>query len=265
MIFYFPKPDFIPIAISKCKLNCKHCMGKYLKQMKQIRNAKQLMKFSEKYNGIGFLISGGFDREGRLIGLKEILLAIKELKNKFYIAIHPGFVDKKLAEEIAKACHIAFVDLPSNNAIKKVFGLKKSIDDYLKSMENLLDAGIKVSPHITVGLNFGEIEEYELLDRLKQYKIEKLVLNIVIPTTKTPFESVKVNKEEVLNFVKYTKNKIKNIAIGCMRPRDLDIDLINAGIKEMAVPSKKAIGYVKEKGIEIKRKNYCCGIKELEK
>ena len=260
MIFYFPKPNFIPVAISKCELNCKHCMGKYLKQM-EIMNGEELLNFAKNYNGIGFLISGGFDKEGRLIGLKETLPFLKKLKNKFYIAIHPGFVDDELSKEIANACHVAFIDLPSENAIKNVFGLNASTEDYFENMDKLLNAGIKVVPHITIGLNFGKIEEHDVLDKLKEYKnkIEKLVLNIVIPTANTPFEKVKISKEEVLEFVRYAKDNFK-VSIGCMRPRGFDIDLIDMGINEMATPSKKAIEYANSKFKKIGIKNYCCGL-----
>ena len=261
MIFYFPKPNFIPIAISTCKLNCKHCMGKYLKQMKTIDEGEKLIKFAKNYNGIGFLISGGFDKEGRLIGLKEMLPTLKKLKNRFYIAVHPGFVDDELSKEIANACHVAFIDLPSENAIKNVFGLNASTEDYFENMDKLLNAGVKAVPHITIGLNFGKVEEYDVLDELKKYKneIEKLVLNIVVPTTKTPFEKVKISKEEVLEFVRYAKDNFK-VSIGCMRPRSLDIDLIDVGINEMATPSKKAIEYAESKFKRIEIRNYCCGL-----
>lgn len=262
MIAYMPKPNFMPISISKCKLNCKHCMGRYLEQMLKINEAEKLLKFGENYRGIGFLISGGFDEKGKLINLEKILPAVEKLHNKFYIAIHPGFVDIKLAEKIALACNIAFVDLPCSSAIKNVLRVEATLEDYFCNMELLIDAGIKVSPHITVGLNYGKIEEWNILDKLKQYKFEKLVLNFVVPTAKTPFEKVRISKEDAIEFAKEAIKKF-NVAIGCMRPRNLDIDLIKAGIKEIANPSKVSLEYAKDKGIKVEVRNYCCGIKEI--
>lgn len=255
LVAYIPKPNFMPVAISDCKLYCKHCMGKYLKQMVKIYSPDDLLEFLENYRGNGILVSGGFDKKGRLINLGKILKILSKHKNNLYVAIHPGFINKKLAKEIAETCDIAFVDLPSNNAIKKVLNLNATIEDYFKNMDLLIEQEIKISPHITLGLNYGKIEEYEILDRLKNYEIEKLVLNIVVPTVKTEFEKIEVKKEEIIDFVKEA-TKSFNIAIGCMRPRKYDDDLIKVA-NEIANPSKRILKYVKE------IRNYCCGIKEI--
>ncbi len=264
MIVYTPKPDFIPIAISDCKLNCLHCMGRYLKQMLQIYEAEKLLEFGKNYRGKGFLISGGFDRKARLINLEKMLPAIERLSNKFYVAIHPGFLNEDIAAKVAGACHIAFVDLPGENAIKNVFRLNASPYDYFHIMEMLLERGARVSPHITAGLNFGKIEEWEILDELKGYKVEKVVLNFILPTAGTPFENVDINVDEAVEFIKEAMKKFRHIALGCMRPRKLDISLIKAGIKEIANPSKEAMKYILQKGIKFERRNYCCGIRDFD-
>ncbi|MEM2715097.1 MAG: hypothetical protein QW762_00075 [Candidatus Thermoplasmatota archaeon] len=257
MIAYFPKPNFLPIAISDCKLNCKHCMGKYINGMIKIKNREELLKFGEKFKGYGLLISGGFNKRGELINLPKMLPAIKKMREKFYIAIHPGFVDKKMAQKVAEACDIAFVDLPSDNAIKNVLNLEKSSYDYFMNMECLIDAGIEVTPHITIGLNYGKIDEWKIMKRLKEYKIKKIVLNIIMPTHATPFEKLKIKKYEILKFINYSKKF--NFSVGCMRPRKFDVDLIKHGIKEIAVPSKKAMEMAKK--IEIR--NFCCGLQKF--
>ena len=256
MIAYYPMPNFIPISISPCKLMCKHCMGKYLEGMKKVYNKNELLEFANK-NLNGILISGGFDRKGRLMNLKKMLPAMKILKNNFCIALHPGFIDEKTAYEISKSTDIVFVDLPSNNAIKNVYGLNAKTDDYFKNMEILINAGAKVSPHITVGLNYGKIEEWELLDRVRNYPITKLVIDVIIPTKGTPFENVSINIEELKNFFKEAKKKIKRIALGCMRPRNgIDKIAYEIGIKEIAVPSIHLLQNLKE---EVIKRNVCCG------
>ncbi|MBC7081016.1 MAG: hypothetical protein H5T44_02045 [Thermoplasmatales archaeon] len=257
MIAYFPKPNFIPVAISDCELNCKHCMGKYLNGMIKIGDREGLLKLGEKFKGYGILISGGFNRNGELINLNKMIDAIKKLRERFYIAIHPGFVDKKMADQLVEACDIAFVDLPSDNAIKNVFNLEKKSDDYFANMNRLIEAGNEITPHITIGLNYGKVEEWEVIDKLKNYKIKKIVLNIVMPTPFTPFENLAINKEEVLKFIEYSKGF--NFSIGCMRPRKFDVELVKLGIKEIAIPSKKAMQEAKK--VEIR--NFCCGLQKF--
>lgn len=257
MIAYIPKPFFPSVTLSKkCMLNCKHCMGKFLHQMVNIEQFKDEIKKGGEFNGV--LISSGFDREGRLLNLEKHLPFMEDLKKKIYVAIHPGFVDEKMAEKISNAANIAFVDIPSSDAIKNVFGLNKKMEDYMNSMHLLQDAGLKISPHITAGLNYGKIEEWEILDEIKYSRFEKLVLNFIVPTAKTPFEKVRIDEEEAINFFKEADKKIKKISIGCMRPRHLDIPLIKAGAKEMTNPSRKAMEYMGERSVEILR--WCCGV-----
>lgn len=259
MIAYLPKPFFPPVTLSKkCMLNCKHCMGKFLHQMMDMEQLHKEMK--KKLNGV--LISGGFDEKGRLLNLEKMLPKIEKLREKLYVAIHPGFVDEKMAERISHAVNIAFVDIPSSNAIKNVFGLNKKMEDYLNNMHILQDAGLKISPHITAGLDYGEIEEWEIIDEIKNSKIEKVVLNFIIPTAKTPFENVRIDSQEAITFFKETKKKISKIAIGCMRPRRLDIPLIEAGAEEMANPSMEAMKYVGKNGFT--ELQWCCGISREE-
>ncbi len=259
MIAYYPMPHFPPIAISNCKLMCKHCMGKYLNSMRKIFDGKKLLEYGNKHELNGMLISGGFDKSGRLINLKKMLPSMKILRKKMCIAIHPGFIDKNLAHEIYESSSIAFIDLPCNNGIKNVFGLNATTDDYFKNMELLLDEGMKVSPHITVGLNYGNIEEWEILDRVKNYKIEKLVIDVIMPTKGTPFENVKVDMEALPKFFDEAKRKIKRLALGCMRPRNgVDAIAYQHGIKEIAVPSIKLVRHAEGKE-KIIKKNICCG------
>lgn len=237
-------------------------MGKYLKQMVKANSPEKLIKFCRNFRGNGILISGGFDKSGKLINMEKMLPVIKKLRERLFIAIHPGFLNEREAENVSEACDIAFIDLPSENAIKNVFGLKASFEDYIKNMEILIDSGIRVSPHVTIGLNHGKIEEEHIIDEIRKYKFEKLVLNLIVPTAKTEFEKVSLKREEVIDFIIDAKRKIKNVVIGCMRPRSYDIDFIKTGIS-IANPSKKAIKYLKENGIKAEYKNYCCGISEI--
>ena len=239
MIAYYPMPKFIPVSISPCQLFCKHCMGKYLKGMKKIYEGKELIKL-KKLDLNGVLISGGFDRRGRIKNLQKMLPYMKELKKKFCVALHSGFVD-----------------LPSSNGIKNVYGLDAKTDDYFQNMEYFIDADIMVSPHITAGLNYGNIEEWELLDELKGYKIVKLVVDVIMPTPETPFENVSIDMDGLRQFFRETRKKLKRVALGCMRPRGRRIDEIayEEGIKEIALPSLKLLKKIKN----FEKKEVCCG------
>jgi len=259
MIAYYPKPDFPPVSISPCKLMCKHCMGKYLKGMKKIYQPEKLLLLgNKKLNGI--LISGGFNKKGEIENLRKMIPAMRELRKKFCIAIHPGFIDEKTADLLMDSVDIAFVDIPSNSGIKNVYGLDEHMERYIQNMEYFIDRKVMVSPHITVGLNFGKIEEWEILDIIRKYNVVKMVIDVIIPTRGTPFEGVKVDIEELHDFFREAKKKLKRIALGCMRPRPgIDKIAYESGIHEIAVPSPGLVKKIKEKGEEVVRKNICCG------
>lgn len=228
--------------------------------MTRIDSPDDLLKYAEEFNGHGILVSGGFDAKGRLINLKKMLPSLRRMKNMFYIAMHPGFVNREAAKTIADACHAVFVELPTTAATKDVFGLSSKIEDYLENMQLLSDAGLKVSPHITLGLHYGAIEEYEVVDHLKELSFEKLVINMIVPTANTPFEQVKSDTDKVLTFVREIKNSGVPFAIGCMRPRYFDVPLLEMGVEEIANPSSEACAYAKQHNIPVKKVHWCCGI-----
>ena len=124
MIVFRPLPLFETIAISDCKLSCTHCHGKYLKQMKKKSYPDELLSHSRGFKGNGFLISGGFDRKGRLLNLIEMASTIRAIRKKHFIAIHLGFIDYDDASlDINSLCDISFVDIPSEYTIESVYKL----------------------------------------------------------------------------------------------------------------------------------------------
>ncbi len=263
---YYPKPFFPPISISECVLMCKHCMGNYLKGMEQISKPENLISYCkslEKKGGKGILVSGGCNESGEIINLRKMTRALKKIKEEtnLIIAIHPGFVDDNLANEIAEACHIAFVDvIGSEETAHEVIGLKEAMG--IDTLKNLIEAGISVTPHITIGLHYGKIVgEYDALKIIKKFSIKRVVLNIICKTKNTPFEEIKIPPIEQIKGV-MREAKGMEVALGCMRPRSPEIEkmAIDLGVVGIAVPSKKAMEYAINKGYKIQKIPACCGI-----
>ncbi|MCD6208587.1 MAG: radical SAM protein, partial [Thermoproteales archaeon] len=106
---FIPGSKFAAVSItgSKCWLNCKYCMGKYLKGMEHTPTPHHLKAFAKKFykqGGRGILISGGFTREGKL-PFTPFLQTIREIKKEydFVISVHPGLVNKDDAENLRLA------------------------------------------------------------------------------------------------------------------------------------------------------------------
>lgn len=268
---YHPLPSFPPVSLSGgCALHCQHCAGHYLRGMTRVRDAQELLRLSqrlEEAGGTGLLISGGCDREGRLLHLESMLDTLRRIKKRGHliIALHPGLVDEILAAAVAEACHVAFADvIGDEDTVQQVIGAG-SVDHYVSSIRCLLEAGVEVTPHLTVGLYYGQIRgEYRALSLLQGLPVDKVVINIVCPTPGTSFARVPVPPvAEVVKLIDHCHRQGWRPVLGCMRPRgraDVERAAIDARVEGIAVPSAPARAYAHKQGITIRTVPTCCGL-----
>jgi lipoyl synthase len=267
---YYPKPFFPPVSLSEgCILMCKHCMGKYLDGMTKITNPEKLMNFCkdlERAGGKGILISGGGDREGRIIGLKKSMGALKKIREEtnLVVAVHAGYADRETAEELAGACDITFVDIVgSNETARQVAGIDGR--GYIETLNNLVSAGVTTTPHVTIGLHYGKIEgEYDALEVLKDFPIKKIVLNVILSTKGTDFENIEIpSTREIESIIKKAEGVGAEVALGCMHPRkirEIERIAIDNGVRDIAMPSEQSLFYAEENGHSVEKIQTCCGL-----
>lgn len=268
---YYPKPLFPPVSLSEgCMLMCRHCMGKYLNGMTKITNPEKLVDFCtnlEGGGGKGILISGGSDREGRILGLGKSINALKKIKKKtnLIVAVHSGYVDRETAVGLADACDIVFIDMVgSDETTRKVIGLS-GMNKYVESLDNLISAGVTVTPHITVGLHYGKVKgEYAALELLRDFPARKVVLNVILPTGGTDFEGIEVPTiGEIEDIIQKSRDMGLGVALGCMRPRgmrEIERIIIDNGLRDIALPSKETVAYAEDRGYEVEEVPACCGL-----
>jgi hypothetical protein len=238
--------------------------------MKKIKDPEKLVEYCKKLEeggGKGILVSGGSDRDGKIMNLGRAIPALKRIKDEtnLIVAVHTGYVDGSMANNLSDACDIAFIDLVGNDeTARQVIGLK-NMDGYVKTLRNLVKASIPVTPHITIGLHYGAIRgEYFALEMLEAFPIKKIVLNIICRTKGTSFESINIPSiGEMRGILKKGKAYGWNVALGCMRPRgmpEIEETAISEGVMDIAIPSKKAIEYAERKNYDIKKIPACCGL-----
>ncbi|MBN1683113.1 radical SAM protein [Candidatus Bathyarchaeota archaeon] len=254
-------------------LNCRHCMGHYLKQMPNVDTPEKLKAFAlnlEKKGGLGMLISGGCTPQGK-VPLEKFfpsILWIKENTN-LLLNLHTGLINQVEAEKIvnSKVDYISVDVVGDNKTILNVYGLKNSVKDYLNTLQNLRDSGAKnVIPHICIGLDYGKIlGEYEAVKIATSINPETIVFISLIPTEGTEMQNVTPPlKEDILKIISFTKKIDPNIelSIGCMRTKKgksiFEKETINQGITRMTMPSKSTVEYVKDKGYKILHLEGCC-------
>ena len=242
--------------------------------MPDVSTPDKLREFAIKLDeqkGTGMLVSGGSTLEGK-VPLDPFIPTLRWIKENtdLILNIHTGLVNREEAEALAfTSADIASVDLVGNDdTVRRVYGLDASLNDYVESLNVIKDAGMNVAPHVTLGLDFGEIVgEDDALTAALTLEPEVLVINALIPTAGTGMADVKPPSH--VTIIEYFKKAIEydaniQISMGCMRPRhnkpELEKAAITAGIHRLALPSNSTVRWLKEQQIETKIINGCCAI-----
>ncbi len=234
---FVPKGKFAEVSITgySCPLNCPICRGKWLKGMIPATSPDDLIRVGRKLRkeGVeGILISGGLGLDGKL-PVRPFASAIRELKRMgFFISVHTGVVGRGEAELLSRA-QVDLADyelILDGEAIKRAKSLPLKPEDFIRSMELLMESSIEVVPHVTVGLPGSKEEWYtEAADTIKELGISRSVVLVFVPTPGTPFESHDPpHPSRVVEAVRIL-SKSSKVSLGCMRPpwmkRELDTSL----------------------------------------
>ncbi|HUT81328.1 MAG TPA: radical SAM protein [Candidatus Bathyarchaeia archaeon] len=272
---YYPTSSFPSISITgeNCSQNCLYCDKHYLKNMLALTTPEKLRSFAFNHaikGGVGMLISGGYSDQAQLPfeSFVEVLMEIKA-KTDLILNLHPGLVTKSQAQILAEIGidAISYDLVVDDQVISEVIKNGFTGKDYKNSFKYLLNAGLKVIPHICLGLYFGEKKgNLEAIEFALQQKTDLLVFLGLIPTKNTPMEKANiVNPEFLAKILLYTRLIQPNIeqSLGCMRERkgEYEINALKAGINRIAIPKKHTLEYAKkELQLEIEENNFCCSI-----
>ena len=277
--FFRPWEKFPPISITgtRCELMCKYCRGRYLRGMLHAETPEELWELccSLARKGIsGVLISGGFNREG-VLPIRPFLKTIEALKEELglKIAIHPGLVDRDLAEDLASAgVDVAMCDVVGDEyTIREVIGLSNvGPEDYMASLIALREAGIPaLAPHVCLGVAGGELRgELRALRMAEAISPEVLVLLVFLPTRGTPFWGLSppgiMDVAKLMVIARLLLPKC-TISLGCMRPKGrykalLDPLAVRLGVNRIALPSRTAIEEALRLGLKPRWYDICCAV-----
>jgi len=256
---------------SACDLRCAHCDGILLRSMRDASSAERFIACVDKASDAGrsgLLISGGADRDGAVPILPRINEIAYAKEKGLKIVIHTGLIDRKTAFALksARVDRVMFDVIASPDAIRDVYGISRTPDDYFQSMSYCTEAGLEVAPHIVVGLNYGRVDgEYEAIDMVRRAGAKILVLVILVPRHGTRMENTAPPKlSDVAEVFKYASDTLKNtsLALGCARPvsyaGELEKLAIDLGFKAIAYPHDEAIQYAEKQGLKTTFKEECC-------
>lgn len=271
------KGCFVPVSLTggECALMCDHCQGQILKWMRAADSAESLLTAAREIQeggAAGLLISGGSDRAG-IVPLESFLGAIGAIRQDLglKVMVHTGRTSSSLAAGLAGAgIDAALIDIiGSAETIWNVCHLDSRPADYERSLCNLTNAGVPVSPHVVIGLDRGRvIGEIEALKMIARYPVSSLVLVGLRPLPGTPMSGVTPPAPAQFAEIFHAARELfpeTPVLLGCERPAgdhkvETDRLALAAGLDGVAFPSEETFQEARRLGLEVRFSESCCAL-----
>ena|GEM_PF-426488 len=234
-VFPLPQIAFIPngyyVSLStsgtRCELMCPFCRGVYLKGMIDASSPsrlKDVLSFLYSKGARGFLLSGGFTRNGYLMISREHLRIVREFRKgkEVIFSMHTGLAPRWLVDE-AWLSGVNFLDFevpPSEQYLAVVKGLRRhSVRDYLEFIDKVTSEYGRefVIPHIIVdSIAAQPSDEVGVMRELSEFKPPLLVVLVEIRS-----RGLRQDVGRVKRFIEAARAIFNEISLGCMRSQDM--------------------------------------------
>jgi uncharacterized radical SAM superfamily protein len=265
------------ITAAACGLNCDHCQKKILEPMIPATNPEMLdsrvRQLIDNEGLNGFLLSGGSNKRNE-INYMRYLPVVEQLKTDYpglKVAVHSAL----MKEAQAKAMESAGVDtvmmdvIGANETIEQVYKLQRPVEDFEETLAALCSTSMEVSPHIVIGLHYGQIlGEANALDIVSRYPVTALVLVVIMPFYAKPGTFVTPQTSDVGKIFLEARERLpeQQVLLGCARPpgmhkRVTDAYAIMAGLDGIAFPAEGAVSVAHAIGRPFEQAHSCCSIK----
>ncbi len=260
-----------------CGLNCDHCQKKILEPMIPALNPesldRQVRELVEQEALSGFLLSGGSNKKNE-IGYGRYMPVVEQLKHDFphlRIAVHSALLDEARAKEMESAgVDTVMMDvIGAQETIRDVYKLDRPVEDFEETLAALCSTSMEVSPHIVIGLHYGQIlGESNALDIVSRYPVTALVLVVIMPFYAKPGTFTTPDTSEVGRIFGEARERMpeQQVLLGCARPpgmhkRVTDAYAIMAGLDGIAFPADGAVSVAHNIGRPFEQAHSCCSIK----
>ncbi|MDE3080178.1 MAG: radical SAM protein [Paracoccaceae bacterium] len=265
------------ITAGGCALDCDHCQAKILEPMipavkpeildQKVRDLILLQGLQ------GFLLSGGSNRRNE-IHYDRFYPVIEGLKRDFpdlKIAIHTALTDEAGARRMESAgVDTAMMDvIGSDDTIRQVYHLDRPVEDFEATLAALTATRMEVSPHIVIGLHYGELRgESRALDIVARHPVNALVLVVIMPFYARPGTFKTPETSDVGHIFLDARAKMgdRQVLLGCARPAGrhkqvTDAYAVMAGLDGIAFPAEGAVQVAQATGRDWHQEHACCSIK----
>ncbi len=266
----------VSITGAECKLKCDHCKAKILEPMIPARTPEALWRAvneSIAAGARGMLLTGGSNHRNEVEygPYYPILRRIKDTFPQFKIAMHTALVDRDIAHRMEDcAIDAAMMDvIGAQETITQVYHLRRTVDDFERSLECLVATRLKVVPHIVLGLHYGRfLGERAALQIVGRHVPAAVVLVVAMPfyaPAKRPFSVP--DSGEIGRFFMAAREALPNtpLLLGCARPSgrakvEIDAYAVMAGLNGVAHPSDGVVELAARLGRQVRVTPSCCSI-----
>ena len=267
-VAFRPGNYYVSLSITGtyCELRCPFCKGKYLASMLDASNPEHLLKILNYYyrrGTRGFLISGGFNRDGHLIIKSLHLKIIREFKRNHDVifSIHSGPVPNDLLELIWSS-EIDFIDfeIPSSNEyLRVVKGLKShTLNKYFEFMEKASSYSKEfIVPHIVLNSIASNVnDELRTIEVIADFKPRLLVTLVEIRSRNSNY----IDIDRIIKVLRRARELFNEVSLGCMRPNEFKVKYDEVVIKERLVDRvvNPKVSIIDK--LNLKVMSACCGI-----
>jgi uncharacterized radical SAM superfamily protein len=268
---------FLPVSVtgSACALSCDHCQTKVLDGMAAIPAGETLYDTAARLHAQGskgLLVSGGSTRTGG-VPLRPHLEHVPRIREELgmSVIVHSGVVSPALAHDLAGAGvdGVMLDIIGADETIRDVYHLPLTTADFDQSLRVLGDNGLRIIPHIVLGLHYGTfLGEHRALEMVASHPVSTLILVVLVPLVGTPMAHLPPPPtEEVTAFFDAARHAVPTLPVnlGCARPLgpmkvDLDQAAVDLGLNGIAYPADGVIGYAESRGLTVRRFEYCCSL-----
>ena len=269
---------FLPVSVTGtgCALQCDHCKTKVLDGMITVSKEEGIFGTARTLRAQGtdgILVSGGSTKTGEvplvrhLPGIRRI---VDELGMK--VIVHSGVVFPELAEGLAEAGvdGVMLDIIGADETVRDVYHLHdRSAADFERSLELLSKEGLRIIPHIVLGLHYGRfLGEWNALEMVARHPVSTLILVVLTPLVGTPMGHLPPPPlEEVVDFMALARTSMPGVPVnlGCGRPMGpmkiaLDKAAVDHGLNGIAYPAEGIVQYAARSGLEPRLFEYCCSL-----
>lgn len=275
--FYSNHPhSFVHVSITggSCALQCAHCKARLLNDMIPMDTPENLMRLIDGMavrGSRGILISGGADRRGK-VPLLPFCDAIAYAHSKgMKVIVHSGLLDRQTACVLRDAGvdQVLMDIIGDEETISKVYHLDARPEDYLQAMMNCREVGLKMAPHVVIGLCYGRVQgEIRAIEMIQEVTPDIMVLVVLTPVKGTEMEGISPPAPGVVeNVIKTAVEYLPDIPInlGCARPagiikRNIERIAVDYRLNAIAYPDAVTVEYALQQGLNPVFVEECCSL-----